>query len=76
MGGRLIVVEIHCPVVAYQDTVSRHAHMGAEFFSPPPYATPAQRAVTDNNISSTPYLVIYGGVGLAVQLVRIHKLSA
>lgn len=74
----MIGAEICCPVVAYQDTVSRHApRMGADFFlSSSPYATPAQRAVTINT-HPAPYLVIYGGgVGLAVQLVRIRKLSA
>lgn len=35
VGGGLTGTEIHCPAVAYQDTVSRHVHRGANFFFHP-----------------------------------------
>lgn len=61
-SGRLIGAEIHCPFVAYHDTVSRNA-LGADFFL---LLRDSRAKSGDNNIHSTPYLVIYGGgVGLA-----------
>lgn len=76
--GKLICAEIHCPVVAYQDTVSRNAWAQIFFLSPLLYyATPAQRAVTTKHpFDPVPGLFMVVVWASPEQPVRIRKLSA